>query len=330
MKNNQLNNCITSAMMGDAIGFHVECADEVKVKRLVELIRLQKENLSFDVLKSFELKDWITEEIYSSGQITDDSQSMLALTHAFIEHPDEPYKSFADNMLELFEKERMVAYGHTTKNAIMHYKEDKNWENSGETETTSNGSAMRVAPLAILFKDKDEEFLDAVYKQSKVTHNNNISILASVALATTVLCVANNVTAYNDIVSKIMYNLLKIQEKYEISEADITVFIPYLNYTLESLEDARIFILGEDSKERTDQEYGISTYAPSCVFWSIYCYCLNVDDFWNCLADAISIGGDTDTVASMACAIFGAHQLPENSDRFSSWLHDHEKHINLF
>ena len=328
MQNNQLNNCFTSAMIGDAVGFHVECANAPQVEKLTNLIRNQQEQLNLASLNEFELKDWITGRLYTSGQITDDTQSMLALMTAISQNPEAPYTDFAHNMLKLFKDQSIVAYGHTTKNAMLAFEKQGDWETCGDKERITNGSAMRVAPLGVLYKDDMVKLIEASCLQSKVTHSHPIAQLSSLALATAVACAANGQIKNEEIMSAIMHNFVKAQQMFHFSDDDVAIFIPLVNRGYENIEDAHESILAMDRHQK-EQDYGISTFAPTCVFWSIACFYLNPENFWECVADSISIGGDTDTVATMSAALHGAYKKTDGLERFSAWLHNHGEPISL-
>jgi ADP-ribosylglycohydrolase len=42
------------------------------------------------------------------------------------------------------------------------------------------------------------------------------------------------------------------------------------------------------------------------VLWSLYAFLRSPDDYWETICTAVSVGGDTDSMAAMAGAISGA------------------------
>jgi ADP-ribosylglycohydrolase len=51
---------------------------------------------------------------------------------------------------------------------------------------------------------------------------------------------------------------------------------------------------------------GISAFVTPSVVWSLYAFLRSPDDYWETICIAIGVGGDTDTMASIAGAISGA------------------------
>jgi ADP-ribosylglycohydrolase len=51
---------------------------------------------------------------------------------------------------------------------------------------------------------------------------------------------------------------------------------------------------------------GISAFVTPSLLWSLYAFLRSPDDYWETICTAIWVGGDTDTMASMAGAISGA------------------------
>jgi ADP-ribosylglycohydrolase len=56
---------------------------------------------------------------------------------------------------------------------------------------------------------------------------------------------------------------------------------------------------------------GISAFVVPSVVWSLYAFLRTPDDYWETICTAISVGGDTDTMAAMAGAISGARLGPD-------------------
>ncbi len=135
----------------------------------------------------------------------------------------------------------------------------------------ANGSAMRVSSLAWLINDYDELMLEAK-KSAEVTHNHPEGIKGAQAIAAAIFHARQKCT--------------KDQIKNRIS----TAFGYDLNQTVEWLV--------------TNYQFDVS--CAGSVPQAIICF-LESKNFEDCLRTAISIGGDSDTIASMACAIAEAY-----------------------
>jgi poly(ADP-ribose) glycohydrolase ARH3 len=66
-------------------------------------------------------------------------------------------------------------------------------------------------------------------------------------------------------------------------------------------------LLGEQDRAKVVTVLGNGIEAPRSVPTAIYCFLLQPKSYKDCVIYAISLGGDTDTIASMAGAISGAY-----------------------
>ena len=66
-------------------------------------------------------------------------------------------------------------------------------------------------------------------------------------------------------------------------------------------------LLGEQDRRQVVAVLGNGIEAPRSVPTAIYCFLRHLRSYKDCVIYAISLGGDTDTIASMAGAISGAY-----------------------
>lgn len=148
------------------------------------------------------------------------------------------------------------------------------WANSETNEngtSQGNGAAMRISPVAFLFGD-----LETVEKEAKKatipSHNSEQAIKGAKCLAETIFLARN-------------------KESKEKIEKYVTEKYGYdLDYNLEELQENNIF--NGTSKVTVPQ--------------SIFIF-LQSNDFEDSIRKAISIGGDTDTIACMVGGISEAY-----------------------
>lgn len=147
----------------------------------------------------------------------------------------------------------------------------------------ANGSAMRVSSLAWLIDDMDKLMYEAK-KSAEVTHNHPEGIKGAQAIAAAILYARQKCT--------------KDQIKNRITET----FGYDLKRTVQSFVE--------------NYEFDVS--CAGSVPQAIICF-LESKDFEDCLRTAISIGGDSDTIASMACAIGEAYYvtIPEELENYA-------------
>ena len=149
----------------------------------------------------------------------------------------------------------------------------KSWVRSDRREPyggNTNGSAMRVAPVA-WYAQSLEECLSLARTTAEVTHNSEEGIRGAQAVAAAI----------------------------------------FLNRTGHSKADIKSYIeqtFGCDLNRSTDEirpTYAFETACDKCVPESIVCF-LETDSFEDAVIRAISLGGDTDTMACMAGNIAAA------------------------
>lgn len=330
MDKKALKKCITFAMIGDAIGFLVEGKPQNKVQKLCEILTNDTIQEKTRFFNQFEIEDWITGQKYTPGQISDDSQSMIALATSFVQKKEDPFITFANQMAELFQNGKMVGYGHTTKNAIDRYIQTGKIH-SGDLERPTNGSVMRVAPLGILFSDNDDALVENCILQSKITHAHPLAILASVAFASVISAFHKNMFDMRAVSSYLRQNIQKC-EKFGIKNSEHTDYIyKFINFIdeLKDIEQAKDFILKEDKKVSTTPHYeGISTHAVTCSFWAIYANLLNKNNNINTLiSNTLSIGGDTDTTACLSASL--ASFRCKKYKPYEKWVHNKLKPVSI-
>ncbi|MBN2695538.1 ADP-ribosylglycohydrolase family protein [bacterium] len=150
----------------------------------------------------------------------------------------------------------------------------KEWAIRGDMkryDSWGNGSAMRVSPIGYSFKTL-EETLDEAESSAKVTHNHPEGIKGAKAIATAVF------------MARVGYSKSKI--KNYISDS--------FNYDL----DRAIIDIRED--------YKFDVSCQGSVPEAIISF-LESSSFEEAIRIAVSIGGDSDTIASMSGAIAEAY-----------------------
>ena len=159
-----------------------------------------------------------------------------------------------------------------------------NWMYSGNNEpynSFGNGSAMRVSPVAYAYETLNE-VLEAAKNSAEVTHNHPEGIKGAQSTAAAIFMARRG--------------FLKSEIKDYIEET--------FNYDLSrTTDDIR-------------QWYGFDVTCQGSVPESIICF-LESDDYVDCIRLAVSLGGDSDTMAAIAGSIAEAFykEIP-------SWLED--------
>lgn len=160
-----------------------------------------------------------------------------------------------------------------------------------------NGSAMRVSALAWLIDDM-EDLMNEAKKSAEVTHNHPEGIKGAQAIAACVL------------MARQQYTKAEMQNYIE------ETFGYNLKRTVKSLVET----------------YEFNVSCQGSVPEAIICFCQSID-FEDCLRTAISIGGDSDTIASMACAIAEPYYkiIPESISAYANThILKNEKYTSVY
>lgn len=240
---------------------------------------------------------------YKAGNFTDDTSQALLILDSLIETdfvPDE--QNIAKHILEWAKKENAFEkniLGPTSKAALKLWEEGKSAKEISDCALT-NGSAMRIAPVGILFyPEQKKELCDYVAAVSRVTHSSDIAIAGAAMIAMAVA----SMLAYGDR-EKMLVDVCDIEE-YALSLGAETAS-PLLSTRIRyGIELARKY--SDDSETFLEKLYNmmgagvnIAESVPCAVAIAYY-----GSSAKECAVLSANLGGDTDTIGAMAAAIRG-------------------------
>ena len=201
---------------------------------------------------------------------TDDTILSLAIAKWLMDDPSHDKESLINLFKHFGNRYRVYSFG----------KKFQEWvgsDNRGPYGASSNGSAMRVAPVAWYAKSLDE-CLSLAKATAEVTHNSEEGIRGAQAVAAAI----------------------------------------FLNRTGKSKTDIKSYIeqaFGYDLNRTTEEirpSYSFETTCDKSVPESIICF-LESENYMDTVIRAISLGGDTDTMACIAGNIAAATMpVPED------------------
>lgn len=146
-----------------------------------------------------------------------------------------------------------------------------NWLNGNSSGNSyGNGSAMRISPVGFLY-DSLEDVKQESYFATVPTHNNEDSIKCAEAVSTSIFLLRHGLSKV-ELIDYIKNNYFK------------------LDYSLEELR----------------HNYRFTSKAINSVPQAIYAF-IKSDSFESTVRNALSIGGDTDTIACIATSLAEAH-----------------------
>jgi ADP-ribosylglycohydrolase len=165
---------------------------------------------------------------------------------------------------------------------------------------TTNGAAMRVAPIGIVVPSGDVvELVDRVEEVSRVSHNTGVAIAAASAVAAVVTAGIDGADSTGAIDFAIRAARVGAGRGYWVAAADIGARI---RLALDVADPTDV----DGSLTRIYELVGTSLASQESVPAAFGILSLFPEDPWEACLAAASLGGDSDTVAAMVGAMGGS------------------------
>uniref|UniRef100_A0A336MAJ7 ADP-ribosylhydrolase ARH3 n=1 Tax=Culicoides sonorensis TaxID=179676 RepID=A0A336MAJ7_CULSO len=232
-------------------------------------------------------------------------------------------EALATNFTKEFFREPSRGYGTGIQTVFSKLKASKfqNWTQPAKEQyfgsgSYGNGGGMRVAPAALFYHDNLEKLKDLVRESTEITHTNKLGIYGAMLQAFAIQQALYLEPEKNPLnISKFTDELLAKMKDIEVPiEGDIEE--NKMEYQHQLREMLKLLNKNEEPEvEEVINTLGHSINALYSIPTAIYCFLKShktpinpeANAFRNTLEYAIGLGGDTDTIASMACAIAGAY-----------------------
>jgi ADP-ribosylglycohydrolase len=286
-----LAGCLLGQALGDALGFVVE-AEPAAVAREYVRTMLRAGRAGERSRPGFVF-----------GQYSDDTQLARELLRSVREREAWDPAAYAARLAELFREGKDVGAGQGTRSAALRLLMQVPWDESGTPPPyAGNGSAMRAAPLGLLFPQDPVAMCRAARDQSRITHRDSRCTAGAMTVAGAAALAATRgpidppafLTQLADWVGP---------ESSSIADA-LAGMAEWRG--LEPETAARHVQQAALDPAQGDRWQGISAVVTQSVLWSLYSFLRTPDDYWATVCTAIAVGGDTDTMAAMAGAMSGA------------------------
>jgi poly(ADP-ribose) glycohydrolase ARH3 len=233
------------------------------------------------------------------GRWTDDTHMMIGVAESLIENKGFDGKRMALTFINHYEEEPWRGYASGPPQVFRWIKSGVPWKEAskrlfGGAGSFGNGAAMRVAPIGLLYHDNLVELRSVAYESSQITHAHELAKEGAAIEAYAIALSINSALSprYGKIDPSRFLSELKRFAKGEV----------YLK-KLGIIEE----LLAESSEDRVRRKLGNGVEASESVPTAIFCFLHNSNNFKAALQYAVSLGGDTDTIAAMTGAISGAY-----------------------
>lgn len=273
--------CLIGTGIGDALGEPIQ-----------GISRKYLENYKIDISKLYR------------GRYTDDTQLTIAIAESLISAKGYDSDNLSMRFIEWLD-EPPIGPGEGCLTAIYNLKNGIHWSNSASS-SGANGCAMRVSPIGLFYHNNTEMLIKSAYESSCITHNHWAAICSGIVVASSVAFLTNNETLdiddflkyVNKSIKKPEYkefydNLFKLRDYMELSHKEALMKLglmgvkpPFFNYSMVGIGL-------------------IHPYAMSTVLSALYCFLKTPSDFKKSVMEAVTGGGDTDTIGAICGAFSG-------------------------
>ncbi|HEX75580.1 MAG TPA: hypothetical protein G4O12_03240 [Dehalococcoidia bacterium] len=226
---------------------------------------------------------------------TDDTHMMIGIAESLVENEGFDGERMAHTFMKNYEREPWRGYGPGPPRIFRLMRAGEAWDKVTERlyrgGSYGNGSAMRIAPVGVLYHDDLAKLREVAHKSSQITHSHELG-KEGAALQAYAIALAVN---------------LEPSEVFEPKEflAKLSEFVHHEVYKQKL---ANVGILStEIDRAKVVAELGNGIEAFNSVPTAIYSFLSHPRSFSEAVLYAISLGGDTDTIGAMTGAISGAY-----------------------
>ena len=229
---------------------------------------------------------------------TDDTDMTLALAESLIQcgriDPEDVAKQFS----RCCDLTRGYAAG--TINAVLALRAGSKWDQVARTVfengSFGNGAAMRVSPVGLFYHHDLDALQEAAVKQARITHVHPLGLWGAVMQACSV-----GLAAFQSPKEPFKRDAVIVHLREVLWRGPVE-YLKALNRIEEMLAQRKKLVARE-----VVRSLGNGVEAHSSVPSACYVALTYSPDFCEAVRAAVSLGGDTDTIAGMVGAIVGAH-----------------------
>ena len=281
----KVKGAILGCAIGDAFGMPFEGLSKEQIKQFYGKVPVNYQ----DSIHSRHTK------YVKRGGYTDDTQLTLATIDSLLEKQnDVDIEDMGSRFVDLYKNKQLIGAGRSTKFALKNILKGVSAYKSGLEDAYGCGAAMRISPVAILpttGHERDHIFSDV----AGMTHRNEIGF--------------QSVYILGEFIHGLVYyeNFMDRYEEYFKGVTRVLGIDTSLKrfWLVKKIADNLEYL--DEPMTDLAKRIGTSGLANESVVYAMFSFAKEQDDFEKLLIQSVEQGGDTDSIASMASTLFGAH-----------------------
>lgn len=226
---------------------------------------------------------------------TDDTHMTIGVAESLIENRGFNGAHMAKRFADDYFREPWRGYGPGPPRIFRLLQNGEEWDKASNHiypgGSFGNGAAMRVAPVGLLFRNDTEKLRQVACQSSLITHSHTLGMegaaLQAFAVATAVAENPDEIFNFQTFISHLLDFITEDVYRTKIEKFTALMERP-------------------DNRQDVVHQLGHGIEAFNSVPTAIYSFLAHPRDFASTVIYAVSLGGDTDTIASMAGAVSGA------------------------
>ncbi len=283
--------CLIGSLLGDVIGAPVEAESAAYIRKAFRNV---------DEILAQEKVEELFGAFWQVGRYTDDTQMTVCVADWLLEDAPEDGQALLKRFSEAYRPARR--YGSGTAMVLQAFEEHaEDWRSLATIMfpegSYGNGAAMRVAPIACRYFNNPPALFAACRMSAITTHRHPLAVQGATlqACALAALLRADppfNRESFLDGLDAALDRLAREGPEPREYRQALREIRQGLTEGKRPADMAELLGTGMDAKES--------------VPMALYCFLSHVDSFEQVIQSAVFLGGDTDTIASMAGALSGA------------------------
>jgi ADP-ribosyl-[dinitrogen reductase] hydrolase len=247
------------------------------------------------------LADFAEFEGYPRGQFTDDTQLTVATVRSIVATGGVSPAHIAHSLAALWKKQAVIGPGGACMAAALAFLKTGDWTTCGAAVgQAGNGTAMRTAPLGLLFLQQPERLPGVVADVSRITHQDPRSIAGGVAVAKAAQLLAS--TSAND-ARDFCRDIAEAIACFAPAFAEMVNRLPAL---AQGPPEAALPVIAWAGMERPEFDTPIITpFVVPTVLAALWCLLRHPESWAGAVGCAIRLGGDVDTLGAIVGALAG-------------------------